>query len=216
MCPLTAKIIMHHMEGFSMKVLKVLALVLVASLAVSCAAKLPQKDVDAANAAYAAAQTAKADVYAPTEFQAATDAKNALDAELAAQAAKTSGKSYKQTETLVKTFADAAKKANDAAAAGLATAKTAAGTLLTDSQALVAAVKADAAAATANAKAAAKAKISVKNVNAQVAGFEQALTEAQAANDAQDYVTVTAKLTPVKEQAAQLQTTLETAGFKAQ
>jgi len=198
-----------------MKFLKVIAIVLAASLAVSCAAKLPQKDVDAATAAYAAAQTAKADVYAPAEFKAATDAKNALDAELAVQAAKTSGKSFKQTETLVKTLADTAKKAGDAAATGLAAAKTAAGTILADSKALVAAVKVDAAAAAANAKAAVKAKINVKNVNAQVAGFEQALTDAQAANDAQDYATVTAKLTPIKEQATQLQTTLETAGFKA-
>ena len=198
-----------------MKFLKVIAIVLAASLAVSCAAKLPQKDVDAATAAYAAAQTAKADVYAPAEFKAATDAKNALDAELAVQAAKTSGKSFKQTETLVKTLADTAKKAGDAASTGLAAAKTAAGTILADSKALVAAVKVDAAAAAANAKAAVKAKINVKNVNAQVAGFEQALTDAQAANDAQDYATVTAKLTPIKEQATQLQTTLETAGFKA-
>jgi hypothetical protein len=214
MCPLTAKSILLYMEGFSMKYLKVVALILVAGLAVSCAAKLPQKDVDAANAAFTAAQTAKADVYAPTEFTAAQDAKNALDTELAAQEAKTSGKSYKQTATLVKTLTDAAKKASDAAAANMATAKTDAGTLLTDTQTLVAAVKADL--AKADAKKAAKAKINLKTVNAQVAGFDQAVTEASAANDSGDYATVTTKLTPVKDQATQLQTTLETAGFKAQ
>ena len=198
-----------------MKYLKLVALVLVASLAVSCAAKLPQKDVDAATTAYAAAQTAKADIYAPAEFQAATVAKTALDTELAAQAAKKSGQSYKQTATLVKSLADAAKKATDAAATGLAAAKTAAESLLADSKTLVAAVKVDATAASANAKAALKAKINVKTVNAQVAGFEKALADAQAANDAQDYATVIAKLTPLKDQATQLQTTLETAGFKA-
>ena len=196
-----------------MKYLKLFALVLVASLVVSCAAKLPQKDVDAANAAFTAAQTAKADVYAPPEFQSATAAKTALDSELAAQDAKKSGKSYKQTATLVKALADAAKKANDAAATGLAAAKTASEALLTDSKALAAAVKADAATATA---ATAKAKkVDLKTVNAQIAGFEQALTEAQAANDSGDFATVTAKLTPVKDQAGQLKATLETAGFVA-
>ncbi|MCX7025941.1 MAG: hypothetical protein NT061_00310 [Spirochaetes bacterium] len=199
-----------------MKYLKVIALILVVGLVVACAPKLPQKDVDAANATFTEAQTAKADVYAPTEFQTAQDAKTALDTELAAQEVKTSGKSYKQTATLVKTLQDAAKKAKDAAAANLEAAKAEVATLLTDSQTLVAAVKADAAAASANAKKAAKAKISVKAVNDQVAGFDQAVTEAQAANDSQDYVTAKTKLIAVKDQAVQLQTTLETAGFKAQ
>lgn len=56
----------------------------------SHARQLAQKDLDAANALFAEAQEAKADVYAPDEFLAAQDAKAALEAELAAQDAKTS------------------------------------------------------------------------------------------------------------------------------
>lgn len=197
-----------------MKYLKVVALVLAAGLVVGCAAKLPQKDVDAANAAFADAQAAKADVYAPTEFTAAQDAKNALDTELAAQEAKTSGKSYKQTATLAKALTDAAKKAKDAAATGLESAKSEVATLISDTQTVVNAVKADA--AKADAKKAAKAKINLKAVNEQIAGFDKALADAQASNDAQDYATAKTTLSPVKDEATQLQSTLEAAGFKAE
>ena len=198
-----------------MKYLKYVALALAMVLAVSCSPKLPQKDVDAANAALADAQNAKADVYAPAEFQAVNDSKAALDAEIAAQESKTSGKSYKQTTELAKALSDAAKKAKDAAAANMETAKNDVATMLTDSQALLAKVKAEAELAANDTKKAVKAKLNVKTIAEQVASYETALTDAQAANDAQDYAGAKDKLTALIDQMGATQASLEAAGFTA-
>jgi len=198
-----------------MKYLKVVAFVLVAALVVSCAAKIPQKEIDAANAAYADAQTAKADVYAPTEFQAATDAKTALDTELAAQEALQSGKSYKQTTTLTKALLDAATAAKTAAGTNFETVKGEVATLLTDVQTAYAPVQAESAAASKDARKAAKAKRNAKAIAAQVLAENQAIADAQAANDAQDYAGAKDKLTVLKDEIAQVQASLEAAGFTA-
>lgn len=198
-----------------MKYLKVVAFVLVAALVVSCAAKIPQKEIDAANAVYTDAQTAKADVYAPTEFQAATDAKTALDTELAAQEALQSGKSYKQTTTLTKALLDAATAAKTAAGTNFETVKGEVATLLTDVQAAYATVQAESAAASKDARKAAKAKLNAKAIAAQVLAENQAIVDAQAANDAQDYAGAKDKLTVLKDEIAQVQASLEAAGFTA-
>ncbi len=198
-----------------MKYLKVVAFVLVAALVVSCAAKIPQKEIDAANAAYADAQTAKADVYAPTEFQAATDAKTALDTELAAQEALQSGKSYKQTTTLTKALLDAATAAKTAAGTNFETVKGEVATLLPDVQTAYAPVQAESAAASKDARKAAKAKLNAKAIAAQVLAENQAIADAQAANDAQDYAGAKDKLTVLKDEIAQVQASLEAAGFTA-
>jgi len=196
-----------------MKYLKVVAFALVVALVASCAAKIPQKDIDAANAAYTDAQTVKADVYAPTEFQAATDAKTALDTELAAQEALKSGKSYKQTTTLTKALLDASTAAKTAGATNLETVKGEVATLLTDVQASYATVQAESAAASKDVKKAAKVKLNTKAIAALVVTQNQAIADAQAANDAQDYAGAKAKLTVLKDQLAQAQASLEAAGF---
>jgi len=199
-----------------MKLVKVIGAVLVALLLFSCAPKLAQKDLDTANAAFADAQNAKADVYAPDAFKAAQDAKAALDAELAAQDAKTSGKSYKQANDLIKALADASTKAKEAAVTGMDQAKNDVAQLITDTDTQYAAVQALAAAATKDAKKAAKAKLNVKDVNAKVAAAGQAITTAKAANDAQDYAGAKDQLTAVKANLDELQTALQNAGFVAQ
>ena len=198
-----------------MKYLKVVALVLVAALVVSCAAKLPQKELDAANAMMAEAQNAKADVYAPAEYQAAADAKTALDTELAVQEALQSGKNYKQTKELTKTLLDTATKAKDAAVANIETVKSEAATLVTDVQTAFATVKSESEAAAKDARKAKKAGIDVKAVTAQVAAEETAIATAVAANDAQDYAAAKDQLTILKDEIAQLQASLEAAGFTA-
>ena len=198
-----------------MKYLKVVALVLVAALVVSCAAKLPQKELDAANAMMAEAQNAKADVYAPAEYQAAADAKTALDTELAVQEALQSGKNYKQTKELTKTLLDTATKAKDAAVANIETVKSEAATLVTDVQTAFATVKSESEAAAKDARKAKKAGIDVKAVTAQVAAEETAIAAAVAANDAQDYAAARDQLTTLKDEIAQLQASLEAAGFTA-
>lgn len=199
-----------------MKLVKVIGAVLVALLLFSCAPKLAQKDLDAANAAFADAQNAKADVYAPDAFKAAQDAKAALDAELAAQDAKTSGKSYKQANDLIKAFADASKKAKEAAVAGMDQAKNEVAQLITDIDTEYATVQTLAAAATKDAKKAAKAKLNVKDINAKVAAAGNSITEAKAANDSQDYAGARDKLNAVKATLDELKASLEAAGFVAQ
>ncbi|HWR10236.1 MAG TPA: hypothetical protein VN445_00290 [Rectinemataceae bacterium] len=198
-----------------MKYLKVFALVLVVALVASCAAKLPQKEIDAANTAFSDAQTVKADVYAPTEFQTAQDAKNSLDTELAVQEALQSGKSYKQTTELAKALLDAATKAKDAATANVETVKTEVATLITDVQAAFATVKSESEAASKEARKAAKAGLNIQSIAAQVTAEEEAIATAQAANDAQDYAAAKDQFTLLKDEIAQLQASLEAAGFTA-
>jgi len=199
-----------------MKLVKVVGVALVALLLFSCAPKLAQKDLDAANATFADAQNAKADVYAPEEYQAALDAKAALEAELAAQEAKTSGKDYKQANELIKQFAAASQKAKDAAAANMETVKNEVAQLISDVDAEYAAVQTLAQAASSDAKKAAKAKLNVKDINARVAAAGESITAAKAANDAQDYAGARDQLTTVKATLDEIKSTLEAAGFTAQ
>ena len=198
-----------------MKYLKAIGLIAVVALVFSCAANPPQKDIDAANQAFANVQAAKADVYAPTEFQAAQDAKNALDAELAAQAAKTSGKSYRKTADLVKALNAADKTALDAATANMATFKNDVATLITDSQTALTTVQSELQAATKSPRLAYKAKLNLKTLTAQVAADQQAITDGSAANDSQDYATAKTKLSAAKDDLTQIQGQLEAAGYKA-
>ena len=76
------------------------AIAMVAVLA-SCGKK-PQVEIDAANAAIAAAQTAEANVYLPGEFAALQDSMNAINAKIA----EVDGKLFKNYKTVV---ADLAK-----------------------------------------------------------------------------------------------------------
>jgi len=199
-----------------MKLVKVVGVVLVALLLFSCAPKLAQKDLDAANALFAEAQEAKADVYAPDEFLAAQDAKAALEAELAAQDAKTSGKSYKQANDLIKAFADASKKAKEAAATNMEQVKNEVAQIIADVDAQYTTVQTLAQAASKDTKKAAKAKLNVKDINAKVAALDEEITNAKAANDAEDYAAARDQLNAVKVALDELQSTLEAAGFEAQ
>ena len=199
-----------------MKLVKVVGVVLVALLLFSCAPKLAQKDLDAANALFAEAQEAKADVYAPDEFLAAQDAKAALEAELAAQDAKTSGKSYKQANDLIKAFADASKKAKEAAATNMEQVKNEVAQLIADVDAQYTTVQALAQAAAKDTKKAAKAKLNTKDINAKVAAMNEEIANAKAANDAEDFAAARDKLNAIKATLDELQSTLESAGFAAQ
>ena len=198
-----------------MKYLKVVSLVLVALLVASCAAQLPQKDIDAANAIMSEAEAAKADVYAPTEYQAAVDAKAAMEAELAAQNAKQSGKDYKQLTELVKAYSQAATAAKNAATANAEAAKNDVATLLTDVQNAFNTVKAEAEAAAGDAKKAKKAKLDLNAINAQIANEEQAIAAASSANDSGDYATVKTILSRLKDESGGLQSARGAAGFTA-
>ena len=100
-----------------MKSLRFVLPVLAAALVLaSCAAKLPQADVDAANAAFAEATTAQAAALAADSFKVASDANDALQANLNA-------KDYGKTKALAKALLDASTKAKTDAATGLEAAK---------------------------------------------------------------------------------------------
>ncbi len=64
------------------KVLMGLAAIAMVAFLSSCG-KVPQAEIDATNAAIAAAQTAEANVYVPAEFAAVQDSMNAINAEIA-------------------------------------------------------------------------------------------------------------------------------------
>jgi hypothetical protein len=170
-------------------------------LAASCAAKLPQADVDTANAAFTEATSAQADVYAPDSFKAASDANAALTANLEA-------KDYGKTKDLAKALLDASTKAKTDTDTAVTAIKTDVATLSADITALVPVVQDELAAAE---KAGKKAKVDVKSIKATVDAVAAVLTDAQASTNFAD---AKAKLSATKDGLTAAQTTLEAAGFK--
>lgn len=107
--------------------------VLVAALSLTACAKPPAEAISAAEQAQQAAVAAGADEYSPEAMNAVTEAKAALDAEIAAQGEKMSlTRSYKRAEELVAAYKTAADQATTAAAAAKEQAKTEATTLITE------------------------------------------------------------------------------------
>jgi hypothetical protein len=176
--------------------LPLLAFALVLS---SCAAKLPKAEVDAANAAFAEAQTAQADVLAHDSFAAAVSANEALQANLNA-------KDYGKTKALAKTLLDASKKATADAAAGLEAAKANVAQLGTDIAAEAASIQKNLKAAVAK-----KAKVDSKAIKAALAAEPKALADAQALTDV---VAAQKALQDLKAQLDGFKSALEAAGFK--
>jgi hypothetical protein len=180
----------------------VLPVAVLALLVASCAAKLPQADVDAATAAFTDAKTAQADVYAADSWKAASDANDALQANLTA-------KDYGKTKDLAKALLDASTKAKSDVAAGMEAAKADVAQLTTDVTALVPVVQKDLSLAV---KAGKKAKVDVKTLKETVAAAPKALADAQAQTDVAAQKTA---LTALKTSLTDAQTALETAGYKA-
>jgi hypothetical protein len=175
--------------------LPLLAFALVLS---SCAAKLPKAEVDAANAAFAEAQTAQADVLAADSFGAAILANEALQANL-------NNKEYGKTKGLAKALLEASRKASSDAVAGLESAKANVAQLGTDIAAEVESVQKNLKAAIAK-----KAKVDVKAIKAALAAEPKALADAQALTD---IVASQKALQELKAQFDGFKAALETAGF---
>jgi len=185
-----------------MRFLRVVApIAAVALLFASCAAKLPQAEVDAAAAAFAEAKAAQADALAADAFKVASDANDALQSNLTA-------KEYGKTKALAKTLLDASASAKTAAAAGLETAKASIAQLGGDIGAEIPSLQKALAAATAK-----KAKIDLKTIKSALAAAPQALTDAQANADV---VASRAALEGLKAELDGYKSTLEAAGFKAE
>jgi hypothetical protein len=109
------------------------AFVAVASL--SACSKPPAEAIALAEEAQQGAIAAGAQDYAPEALNAVTEAKAALDAEIAAQGEKMSlTRSYKQAETLAAAYKTAADQATTAANAAKEQARNEATTLITESR----------------------------------------------------------------------------------
>jgi hypothetical protein len=106
------------------------------TLATGCA-KPPQQEIDALSANLSAAQ-AEAEKYAADSWAAAQQAKNAVDAEVAAQANKFAlFRSYTKSKELITAANAAAQKAKDDAVAGKEAAKNAANEAATAAKASI-------------------------------------------------------------------------------
>ena len=189
-----------------MKSLKFLPLLAMAFLVFACAPSIPQKAVDAANAAFADAKAAMADQYAPDSFKAASDANDALQANLQT-------KDYSNTKELAQAVVDASVKAKADAATGLTQAKTDVAQLQKDIAAATVLVKKELAKAKRAGRRAYK-KLDVKKAEAD---FSAAIATAddQADVTAGNFAAARTKLTAEKDALTTLQQTLEKAGFKA-
>jgi hypothetical protein len=97
------------------KVLMGLAAIAMVAVLSSCGKK-PQAEIDATNAAIAAAQAAEANVYVPAEFTALQDSMNAINAAVTAQESKLFKKFGPIKEQLAKTLTLANTTATNAAA----------------------------------------------------------------------------------------------------
>jgi hypothetical protein len=185
-----------------MRYLKVLLPLVALSLVfASCAAKLPQAEVDAANAAFSQATTAQADVLAADSFKAASAANDALQANLNA-------KDYGKTKALAKALTDASAKAKSDAAAGLEAAKAEVAQLGTDIAAEIPALQKIYNQAVGK-KAAAK--VDLKAIKAGLAAAPKALADAQALTDV---VASRTQLQALKGSLDTFKASLEAAGFK--
>jgi hypothetical protein len=96
------------------KVLMGLAAIAMVAVLASCG-KVPQAEIDATNAAIAAAQAAEANVYLPAEFAALQDSMSAINAEVEVQKGKLFKKFAPVKEDLTTTLALANQVAANAA-----------------------------------------------------------------------------------------------------
>ena len=96
------------------KVLMGLAAIAMVAVLASCG-KVPQAEIDATNAAIAAAQAAEANVYLPAEFTAVQDSMSAINAAVKAQEGKLFKKFTPVKEKLASTLALANQVAANAA-----------------------------------------------------------------------------------------------------
>jgi hypothetical protein len=185
-----------------MRFLKILLPLVALSLFVaSCAPKLPQADVDAANTAFAAAKTAQADVLAADSFKAANDANEALQANLSAKA-------YGKTAALAKAVSDASAKASADAATARDTVKAEVAQLGTDIGADIAAVQKLYAKAVAK-----KAKVDLKAMKTGLAAAPKTLADASALA-ATDLVGADTQLKALKDTLEGYKTALAAVGIK--
>jgi hypothetical protein len=180
------------------------AIVMVAFLS-SCG-KVPQAQIDATNAAIAAAQTAEAAVYVPAEFTAVQDSMNAINADIEVQKSKMFKKFGPAKLKLDATLALANKVAADAVAKKEEVKK--------EVETSITAVKAVVEENTALMKKAPRGKEGAAVLEAMktdMAAIDATIVEAQAAYDKGAYMDALNKVKAANEKATGIKTELEEA-----
>jgi hypothetical protein len=166
----------------------------VVGLAAGCA-QPPQAQIDAARTAVTSASDTKVSVYAPDQFASMQDAQSRLDAELAAQEAKFFiTRSYAEAEKLAAEVETAAKQAAEAAAVAEEQAKNDATQLIADAKAAL-----EAGVTTlATAPKGKGTEADLQAMQADLDGATTALTEAETALGAMDYMEAKARAQAAK------------------
>jgi ATP/maltotriose-dependent transcriptional regulator MalT len=172
----------------------------------SSCGKVPQAQIDATNAAIAAAQTAEAAVYVPAEFTAVQDSMNAINADIEVQKSKMFKKFGPAKLKLDATLALANKVAADAVAKKEEVKK--------EVETSITAVKAVVEENTALMKKAPRGKEGAAVLEAMktdMAAIDATIAEAQAAYDKGSYMDALNKVKAANEKATGIKTELEDA-----
>ena len=187
------------------KVLMGLAAIAMVALLSSCG-KVPQTEIDATNAAIAAAQAAEANVYVPAEFTALQDSMNAINAAVEAQKSKLFKKFGPVKEQLAKTLTLANTVAANAATKKDEVKKEAQG-LLTDIKTVI----------DENAKLVTKAPRGkegaavIEQIKSDMATINTSVTDAQGLFDKGSYMDALNKIKAAKDKADGINTELKDA-----
>jgi predicted nucleic acid-binding Zn-ribbon protein len=191
------------------KILMGLAAIAMVAVLASCAKK-PQVEIDATNAAIAAAQAAEANVYLPTEFAALQDSMNVINTAIAAK----EGKMFKNFKAEVVKLDALKTKAGEVAgnvAAKKDEVKKEAETILNDIKAVVAE----------NAKLVTKlpkgkeGAAVIEQIKADLGNVDTAVADAQASFDKGTYMDALNKIKAAKVKADGLNTEIKDALTKA-
>lgn len=187
------------------KILIGLATVVMVALLTSCG-KVPQVEIDAANAAIEAAQTAEATVYVPAEFVAVQDSMNAILADIETQKSKLFKKFGPAKEKLAATLTLANQVAANAAVKKDAV-KAEVTTLLTDIKTVIEENKTLITKAPRGKEGAAV----LEQIKAEMTTIEGSVVEAQDLFDKGSYMDALNKIKAAQERAAGINTELKEA-----
>jgi hypothetical protein len=187
------------------KVLMGLAAIAMVAFLSSCG-KVPQTEIDATNAAIAAAQAAEANVYIPAEFAALQDSMNAINAAVETQKSKLFKKFGPVKENLAKTLTLATTVAANAATKKEEVKKEAE-TLLTDIKAVIE----DNGKLILKAPRGKEGAAVIEQIKADMATINTSVADAQALYDKGTYMEALNKIKAAKEKADGINTELKDA-----
>ncbi|MBN1199739.1 MAG: hypothetical protein JXA23_10340 [Bacteroidales bacterium] len=180
-------------------------------LTTSCA-KLPQEELDSANAAVEAAKSVEAHRYLAADFNALQDSLNKAMTMIETQKSKFSlFRSYKDAKALLAEVTTMADKLKEDAVVRKEEVKNEVQTTLTEVNALIAEVKT----LITKAPRGKEGKAALEAIQTDLAGVEATLTEIETLVTNGDYLTAQEKVNAAKEKTTSLKTELEEAIAKA-